>query len=681
MVEHTIEHSRSIWRLLNDLYKQGALDVLLTGENKKTLFYSLLLSIWLHDIGYKGERRIATPFLVRKNHPLISGELIWRDYRYSTKDDRERRDLLDSQYFSEFENSDELKKIVQFTSLISAFHKRGSPVDVDMVNLLGEENILDDFKYPSTMKFLNDLTSKHRLEGKIMYLGEFADNDSEADQLKYAAALLRVLDSIDKGVHRVGRVSEEDAQMQTTIEDTLYCVREAINEIDLIKEKYLSAWCFKIPGESLSMLKNYLIKFERWIKRRFIDLLSENNRAIRNVLDFEDQLYLRLYEEISSFSRQKYLLLNDIKRGMNITEITKLDSLLDQIGYLIDCPLHHYSHRTFKAPTIVKQSGSLYIKYEFNENFVRTTNLSFRDFNRLFQESWKIWSDICEEHYLVRHILERNNLNFNGIKFYSGNGEMFAFPFDINGMVEFERKLKFDDKPDLDNFIEKLLGANIIPKSMDSFTDEFYDARDNNGYLLHKRGWSIRKRIKDNKKNNVTGIKIKPVFWRREYEYRFEFENGPKIENNSNLADYLSKFRSASNKFRDIVKVNFSDRMKNIFLEKIITYEQHRRTYEFSLTTGITNNNAAKANEKKCYIDITFDEVKVNDIKRGNGEFYIAEFEVKGGSILERRQLLDRFWRTVKNIFPDIEDKICYKSKLDLCLELRGEEKINEVSS
>ncbi|MGQ9846840.1 MAG: hypothetical protein ACUVQP_04970, partial [Bacteroidales bacterium] len=105
MVGHTIEHSRTIWRLIDKLYNYGALNVLTKNQsagNKKIIFYSLLLSVWLHDIGYKGDRRISEPYLVRKNHPIISAELIWRDYRYSTKNGREPENLVDSRYFSEF---------------------------------------------------------------------------------------------------------------------------------------------------------------------------------------------------------------------------------------------------------------------------------------------------------------------------------------------------------------------------------------------------------------------------------------------------------------------------------------------------------------------------------------------------------------------------------------------------
>ena len=143
---------------------------------------------------------------------------------------------------------------------------------------------------------------------------------------------------------------------------------------------------------------------------------------------------------------------------MNQTEISKLGALLDQIAYLIDCPLHHYSHRTFKAPGIRREDNKLCVVFEFNENFVKINNVNFTEFNRLFQESWKVWSDICEEYSLVEHILKRH-FEIESIKFYSCSSsrkDWFTFPLDINGMVEFERKLMFDDEQELNYFIDKL---------------------------------------------------------------------------------------------------------------------------------------------------------------------------------------------------------------------------------
>ncbi|MGQ9846839.1 MAG: hypothetical protein ACUVQP_04965, partial [Bacteroidales bacterium] len=450
----------------------------------------------------------------------------------------------------EFKNSDDFKKIVQYASLISAFHLRRSPIDKTMVKSLSEGKILDDFKYPSNYKFLNDLTKVHNLEGKIMYLDDFADG-GERNQLKFATALLRILDSIDKGVHRVGRVGEEDARMQTTIEDILYCIRETIGEVDSIIAKNPSALYSKSPGESLSMLKAYLIKFENWVKSSYINLLFQNNKAMRNISEFEDTHYLELYEGICTFSRQKDHFLNDIRRGMNATQLSKLDSLLEQIGYLIDCPFHHYSHRTVKEPTIRKDENDFVIRYEFNENFVKIRDLNFVEFNRLFQESWRICTDIWEEYDLVKHVLEQNQkgIKFSNIEFVSyGEGGKetvwFSFPMDLDGMVEIERKISFnDDADECERFVGLLVKEGLIsnkPFQKTEIEDEFFDIRSKNGYLLKDRGWTIRKR-KINNCSETIGIKIAPVFWRRDYEYCLEFPeiNIQNIQFNKKLSDFF----------------------------------------------------------------------------------------------------------------------------------------------
>ena len=105
-------------------------------------------------------------------------------------------------------------------------------------------------------------------------------------------------------------------------------------------------------------------------------------------------------------------------------------------------------------------------------------------------------------------------------------------------------------------------------------------------------------------------------------------------------------------------------------LHKIISYEQTREKFRYPPDS----NNDEK---KECYIEITKDIVKEiksyknsDEKKFKDKKFFFAEFEVRGGNILERRQMIDSFWRKVKEFFPNIEDKVCYKTKLDICLEL-----------
>ena len=140
MVNHSFDHSLDNWKhmdmVLSDLIRIRGMDHILGHDEtyQKKLLYSLLMAIWLHDIGHKGADLYGEPHLIRDNHGYISGLLILR-YPHLFRildDDNSYRDLpfkefsaIEAIYFRRKEGL----SVTEGIALFSMYHKSNTPMD------------------------------------------------------------------------------------------------------------------------------------------------------------------------------------------------------------------------------------------------------------------------------------------------------------------------------------------------------------------------------------------------------------------------------------------------------------------------------------------------------------------------------------------------------------------------
>jgi len=663
MVEHTVAHSKMLWRIIEQFYQYGKLSPMCQNNRAKEILYALLLSIWLHDIGYKGYREIIQPYKVRKYHAVISGELIWEDFKKWKKDER--------QYWGEFvdrrsedsENAEHIERIVRYTAILSAFHMRKAPVDKTSVKQLGGEHEIDNaFRYPSEFEFLKELYTGERKEGALMYIEDFIPNSIKKEKevseevsknLKFAAAILRIADAIDKGVHRVGRIAEEDAQMRTTIEDTIFYVKDAIKEIESIEDKIRELKYQRNVGDPLYKLKNYMIGFNDWLKREYKGLLSKTNHSLRTK-PLNDESYIRLYNCVTGHAEKLRSSINRLKSVLASSLLQRLELLIEQIIFLLNCPLHFYTHRTVEEPAIALQSDKLVIQYTFNDRFVNVdkNNLKFAEFNRLLQEGWKIYTDIFEEYFPIEHILKDNRCEISHVEFLTESSTKEVWlRFELSPrFIEIERKVKLTDEREFQLFLDKLkevVGVRKKRNKNKEIIDQFFDTKDN---ILRKHGWTIRHRTVDGQEKKM-GIKIKPVFWQREVEYRLEFppcsSDSYQIKGKS-LGDVLQQFANYCKDFKTVMPIieDLKFNEHNEQLSKILDYKQKREELTYNIN-GL-------------HINITADKVIYNKHK-----LYIVEFEPIQGNPVERENALNQLWTKLRKVFTDIDEKVYSETKFD----------------
>lgn len=162
--EHTLEHSLGLWRISNQLLSQSwdRVSRAKPDQYKPELLFRFLMSIWLHDIGHKGNETYQTAHEVRNRHAWLSGELVHRNpemYGLSRGDEAE------------------------FISLLCAYHQSNTP-------------------------FRHGKSPKDPVRGLFQRSLEDIENDSiqrdPAWQLMGWAALLRLLDAVELHWRRVG---------------------------------------------------------------------------------------------------------------------------------------------------------------------------------------------------------------------------------------------------------------------------------------------------------------------------------------------------------------------------------------------------------------------------------------------------------------------------------------------
>ncbi len=168
-VEHAIEHHLSVWQLANHLLAYTWNDIRNTGPKYTAEdLFRFLVSLWLHDIGCKGDSEHQSAPVVRACHAALTGRLIRADYELYGLTAEESEDI----------------------ALLCEFHQSGTPFDK-------QSNVKPEMK---------------KLFGTQVLC-------TDRPELAPWAALLRLLDQIDIQWRRVGSEAVLRSKLKTLKND------------------------------------------------------------------------------------------------------------------------------------------------------------------------------------------------------------------------------------------------------------------------------------------------------------------------------------------------------------------------------------------------------------------------------------------------------------------------------
>jgi len=173
--EHAIEHHTSLWRLANTLLARTWDDIRRKGCTASDLF-RFFVSLWLHDIGCKGDAEYQYAPVVRKYHAPLSGRLI-----------RSKPELYDLR-----------RSESDHVALLCEYHQSGTP-------------------------FVKMSDAKRRMQS-FFPRGALYE---VAPHLAPWAALLRILDQIDNHWKRVGGESVYRSKCETLRNDQAFYARRS----------------------------------------------------------------------------------------------------------------------------------------------------------------------------------------------------------------------------------------------------------------------------------------------------------------------------------------------------------------------------------------------------------------------------------------------------------------------
>ncbi|MEO0297258.1 MAG: CYTH domain-containing protein, partial [candidate division WOR-3 bacterium] len=485
--------------------------------------------------------------------------------------------------------------------------------------------------------------------------------------LAFWSALLRILDVIDKGLHRVGWGSEEDSKIITAIEDAIYYVKELRKEKESLENNIGDLRYIKQYSSFFDDMNKLINDLRKFIKEKYIEKIKELNKKIRKPEEFvkdAESMYLELYEDINKLKSFNNSVKDKMENLFGKEYIAKIKLLSEQIFFLLDSPLHFYTHRSVKNPSIEKCKDGYKIVYYFNESFIKLPdqkNFTFGDLNRILQEGWKIWSDIYREYIPIKEIL-KNRVEFKEIEFrYKKDYKdipLLTLPFNEK-FVEAELKLKFDTEKEMNEFVKNIKEVFGLPKEKPplEIEDSFYDTSDGE---LRKRKWWLRKRSTENNTEGKWEIKIEPLYWKGDYEYRIEL--GPVFSEENNISEIFKNLLKNSRLFpnwdelQEIIKIKFNE-------QPFITYTQKRISFEW--------------NEIEICVDTIYKK-NGNPIK---SPLYIVEFEIKKGEPYEKnrkiQEIKEKIKEKIKENLPEMEKYICPKTKIELVEEIKNEKNID----
>jgi CheY-like chemotaxis protein len=298
MINHSYNHVEDDWRIANQVFppiidyleiKAKDLEEKITDED----IYVFSMTVWLHDIGHKGNEHYGEPHEIRDLHGLISAEIFMKHpesygifgyngskvspYRWANFGTPKTTIELIMERISNFEATshflegkdlkDKLNKmaLLEKISLMSIYHKSNFPMD--------DEDVIN-FKKKGKRIPAECYWSKNK-ETLPIHLKSISSLFGDQKLLKLMA-LFRFVDGLDINQNRVGDKTEESVKKLTIIRDIRYQMHKLKDEVIRIGDIHLK---------------------QKGLERRFFALFYE---------DIVDQIYKDQYisDELKKEQRQ-----------------------------------------------------------------------------------------------------------------------------------------------------------------------------------------------------------------------------------------------------------------------------------------------------------------------------------------------------------------------------------------
>jgi len=277
MIDHGFSHASSVWRLANKLLVKLIEYQRIPQLNAEAL-YAFAMSVWLHDIGHKGNHRFGEAYTIRHLHGILSAEILcsspdrygvfgfgempgpYTDARFDPPrtllgEIRKRiLRLADILRYGREETRIPHPFTLEKIALLCLYHNSRNPINKDeYLRLTAKGKIVppqlfEGADYVNRPIFLEDLIT----------LTEKAEKKPSA--LFTLLLLLRFIDAIDIGKWRVGEHTEKDLKLDVNQRDCEYLFgrleQEVMRVSDTLPEKVRPTFAslfFKEVVKSLRM--------------------------------------------------------------------------------------------------------------------------------------------------------------------------------------------------------------------------------------------------------------------------------------------------------------------------------------------------------------------------------------------------------------------------------------------
>lgn len=316
MIDHSFNHISDDWkfanRILAPLLRNRSIWQFLSaghgGDERDRILYAFSMAIWLHDIGHKGNRRYNEAHLIRDTHGIISGELILSNPKFFgikelLREDEEINRFYESLSFPVgevekkpviqvilerikarklYEGDRKRLTITEMIALFSIYHKSNSPInEKDYYVLVEKERYipLDFYEYG---KRDNRVITLERILNEL--------NDEKFKEVFLSLmALLRLVDSIDIKVSRVGDPLEKGLKLRVIKED----LKSVLERLKILVERW--AQSFQKEHERMIFIKNFYQDVSEKIERGETISINRLGRLLEQFPDLESYRMLVNY--------------------------------------------------------------------------------------------------------------------------------------------------------------------------------------------------------------------------------------------------------------------------------------------------------------------------------------------------------------------------------------------------
>jgi hypothetical protein len=254
MIDHSLPHVLDDWRLFNQLAAVIQSNRWIDADLEDEEIYLMLLAVWLHDIGHKGNERYGEAHQIRDSHGILSAEFILKHPKlleiqeskwFQEPQSGPRYDTFyEGKTFPTKEKQWHLVRVMverhrgrsaglstlEKAALLAMFHKSNAPVS--RAGALGME--MDGKHIP--VEYAEDGLSSR---GTVISLEEILEAANPGDaqgnrRFLQLVFLFRLVDGLDVNKVRVGSAAIRDFKGKVVEQDLRQMLTRLRQQVDLI---------------------------------------------------------------------------------------------------------------------------------------------------------------------------------------------------------------------------------------------------------------------------------------------------------------------------------------------------------------------------------------------------------------------------------------------------------------